>query len=45
MANSQFGWPRVFTQHLAMRSHDRFQVVEAMRFAPEHQNPLVTGLK
>ncbi|MGH7959319.1 MAG: glycoside hydrolase, partial [Opitutaceae bacterium] len=32
-----------FTQRFALTTHDAFDPVEAMRFALEHQNPLVTG--
>jgi alpha-mannosidase len=38
------GGDTFFTQRFALRSRDRFQAVEAMKFALEHQNPLVTGL-
>jgi alpha-mannosidase len=38
------GGDTFFTQRFALRSRGRFQAVEAMRFALEHQNPLVTGL-
>lgn len=33
-----------FTQRFALRTQGQFRAVEAMRFALEHQNPLVTGL-
>ncbi|MGH8693667.1 MAG: hypothetical protein ACREVM_05485 [Burkholderiales bacterium] len=32
-----------FMQRFALTTHDAFDPVEAMRFALEHQNPLVTG--
>jgi len=38
------GGDTFFTQRFALRSRSRFQAVEAMRFALEHQNPLLTGL-
>jgi len=45
----QLGIPRQggdirFVQRFALRSQGRFDAVEAMRFALEHQNPLVTGV-
>ena len=33
-----------FLQRFALMTHDTFNAVEAMRFALEHQNPLVTGV-
>jgi alpha-mannosidase len=33
-----------FLQRFALRTHDAFSSIEAMRFALEHQNPLVTGV-
>jgi alpha-mannosidase len=38
------GGDSFFTQRFALRSHGQFQAVQAMRFALEHQNPLVAGL-
>ena len=32
-----------FQQQFALQTHDAFDPVEAMRFALEHQNPLVAG--
>lgn len=33
-----------FTQRFALRAEDRFDAAGAMRFALNHQNPLITGL-
>jgi alpha-mannosidase len=38
------GGDTFFTQRFALRSRGGFQAAEAMKFALEHQNPLVTGL-
>jgi alpha-mannosidase len=38
------GGDRFFTQRFAIQSHEVFRAVDAMRFALEHQNPLVAGL-
>ena len=37
------GGDSYFLQRFALRPHDRFDAVAAMKFALEHQNPLVTG--
>ncbi|NDJ85668.1 MAG: glycoside hydrolase [Chloroflexi bacterium] len=37
------GGDSCFLQRFALRTHDTFDPVTAMRFALEHQNPLVTG--
>ncbi len=38
------GGDRYFRQRFALQTRGRFDPVEAMRFALEHQNPLVAGL-
>jgi alpha-mannosidase len=38
------GGDRYFRQRFALQTRGRFNPVEAMRFALEHQNPLVAGL-
>lgn len=37
------GGDSYFLQRFALRPHDRFDAVDAMKLALEHQNPLVTG--
>lgn len=37
------GGDTVFTQRFALRAHGGYDATDAMRFALEHQNPLVTG--
>jgi alpha-mannosidase len=38
------GGDSTFLQRFALQTHDAFEAVAAMRFALEHQNPLVTGI-
>ncbi len=37
------GGDTYFLQRFALRTHDAFDPVDAMRFSLEHQNPLITG--
>ncbi|MEW5978790.1 MAG: glycoside hydrolase [Acidobacteriota bacterium] len=40
----QQGGDSFFTQRFALQTHETFQATEAMKFALEHQNPLVAGV-